>query len=431
MIQKNNTDCYTDDWKRTEPDHVVYLPKTENGSDGYADHFVVAVTPGGALLAMWTQSAAEGTRDSRVVFSRSLDGGESWTGPRLLAGTENGRGVPAMFGFPVMSPGGRIYCLYNKHKSIVDLGFRVTAVLGCHYSDDDGRNWTDGGVEFGYGRTSLDHPDPKVPCNCICWQGPVPDGSGRPLVTVTHVSSREVYPLSAPNAWGVRNADSQGQLMRFENIDQSPEPEDLIIRWLPGKEGQLRYPHAREPERSRGYCLFHEPSVVPLPDGRLFLQASSLSGHLIYSVSEDPDGEEWSKPLPLLYWDGGTALQHPIAPSPFYRLEDGRYLVFYHNHDGSLHGGLGPRDMRGRRPMFVAVGEFRPNGSQPIWFSEPKKLADTHGVGVGPQSLVWLAMYASLTEHKGKRIFWYPDRKHFLLGKVISDELLTDLRVPD
>ena len=42
MIQKNNTDCYTDDWKRTEPDHVVYLPKTENGSDGYADHFVVA-----------------------------------------------------------------------------------------------------------------------------------------------------------------------------------------------------------------------------------------------------------------------------------------------------------------------------------------------------------------------------------------------------
>ena len=194
---------------------------------------------------MWTQSAAEGTRDSRVVVSRSLDGGESWTGPRLLASTENGRGVPAMFGFPVMSPGGRIYCLYNKHKSIVDLGFRVTAVLGCHYSDDDGRNWTDGGGEFGYGRTSLDHPDPKVPCNCICWQGPVLDGSGRPLVTVTHVSSREVYPLSAPNAWGVRNADSQGQLMRFENIDQSPEPKDLIIRWLPGKEGQLRYPHLR------------------------------------------------------------------------------------------------------------------------------------------------------------------------------------------
>ena len=109
MIQEYNRDCYTDDWKRTEPDHVVYLPRTENGSDGYADHFVVAETPGGTLLAIWTQSATEGTRDSRVVFSRSLDGGESWTGPRLLAGTEDGKGVPAMFGFPVMSPKGRIF----------------------------------------------------------------------------------------------------------------------------------------------------------------------------------------------------------------------------------------------------------------------------------------------------------------------------------
>ena len=81
--------------------------------------------------------------------------------------------------------------------------------------------------------------------------------------------------------------------------------------------------------------------------------------------------------------------------------------------------------------MIVAVCEFRPEASQPIWFSEPRQLADTHGVGVGPQSLVWLAMYASLTEYQGRRIFWYPDRKHFLLGKVISDELLADLRVPE
>ncbi len=35
------------------------------------------------------------------------------------------------------------------------------------------------------------------------------------------------------------------------------------------------------------------------------------------------------------------------------------------------------------------------------------------------------------TEHPGKRVFWYPDRKHFLLGKVISDELLADMRVPE
>ena len=32
-----------------------------------------------------------------------------------------------------------------------------------------------------------------------------------------------------------------------------------------------------------------------------------------------------------------------------------------------------------------------------------------------------------LTEKDGKRILWYPDRKHFLLGKEIPDELLADM----
>jgi hypothetical protein len=39
----------------------------------------------------------------------------------------------------------------------------------------------------------------------------------------------------------------------------------------------------------------------------------------------------------------------------------------------------------------VAVGEYRPEVEQPIWFGAPRLLGDTHGVGVGPGDLVWLA----------------------------------------
>ena len=55
---------------------------------------------------------------------------------------------------------------------------------------------------------------------------------------------------------------------------------------------------------------------------------------------------------------------------------------------------------------------------------------DTQRVKVGVQGLTWLAMYASLTERDGRRIFWYADRKHFVVGKNIRDEMLADMHVP-
>ena len=41
-----------------------------------------------------------------------------------------------------------------------------------------------------------------------------------------------------------------------------------------------------------------------------------------------------------------------------------------------------------------------------------------------------MAMYYSLTERDGRRIFWYADRKHFVLGRELSDELLADMETP-
>ena len=40
------------------------------------------------------------------------------------------------------------------------------------------------------------------------------------------------------------------------------------------------------------------------------------------------------------------------------------------------------------------------------------------------------ATYVSLTEHAGRRVLWYPDRKSFLLGKLITDEMLDAMEVP-
>ena len=118
---------------------------------------------------------------------------------------------------------------------------------------------------------------------------------------------------------------------------------------------------------------------------------------------------------------------HPKSPEPIYRMADGRFLLFFHNHDGHAYGATGPWDMEARHPLFVSVGEFRPGAHQPIWFSRPRLLCDTEFVGVGLAGLTWLAMYAGYTESNGKRIFWYPDRKHFLLGTSRMRRLATCL----
>ena len=430
-MQTQPYDCYTDDWQRTEPDLVVHLPGTPHGSDGYADHFLVSATPGGDLLAIWTTSSIEGAENARVVFARSEDDGRTWTSPRKIAGRDDEGGEMTEFGFPVISRSGRIYCYYNVSTGIYDVGTRLTAVLGCHVSDDDGRTWQDSGVITEFGRIDNDHPDPKVPCNCIVWQKPTRDAKDRPIVALTHASSLEKFPLSAPNFHGSTMGDGQGQLMRFDNIDESPDPADVKITWLP-PQNVLRHPIGPlyPLENARGYSQFHEPSTALLPDGRLFVPASTICGFLIYSVSQDADGQRWRKPEVLRYMDHGAPLQHPIAPAPIFSLADGRFLIFYHAHDGTKHGGLSPRDLRGRRPTCLSVGEFRPDAHQPVWFSQPKQLCDTHGIGLGPGTLVWLAQYSSLTEHNGQRVYWYPDRKHFLLGRYITDDWLADLKVP-
>ncbi len=416
--------CYCDEWKRTQPDYAIYLPQIPFGDDGYNDHLMVEYTPGGAHLAIWTQGSREGARNLRVVSSRSNDGGETWTTPQVVAGDDGIPGLVSCFGFPVISDRGRIYCFYTKNLGPIDGGHYFTGVLRSLYSDDDGITWNSGSVDIHHRRRQFDHPDPNVGCKCVVWQKPIRDAAGRWVVGFTRWSSQAVFPK--PKAGF--HLDSSSEIMRFDNINEGPLPGDIQITWLPDGE-PIRVPCPIEPESYRGYSLGEEPSIVLLPDSRLFLVMRTVTGRIWYSVSSD-DGASWRAPEVLKYRDGGAEMLHPKAPCPIYGLRDGRFVLFFHNHDGFSYGANGPWDMNARRPLFIAAGEFRNGAYQPIWFSSPKLVCDTQAVGVGPESLIWLAMYSSLTERDGQRIFWYPDRKHFLLGRCITDGWLQDMKPP-
>ncbi len=53
---------------------------------------------------------------------------------------------------------------------------------------------------------------------------------------------------------------------------------------------------------------------------------------------------------------------------------------------------------------------------------------DNDGVPLGPLGRHDLAVYTSYTEVAGERVLWYPERKFFLLGKRITNKMLTDMK---
>ena len=213
--------------------------------------------------------------------------------------------------------------------------------------------------------------------------------------------------------------------MRFENIDDDPRPEGVEISYSAWGPRALRVGHYLNPMLS----IAQEPSLVRLPDERLFCVMRTMSGYIWYSTSDD-DGATWSHAAPLLRQDFGDPILEPLCCCPMYQLTDGRYVLLHHNNDGRFEGSSPEDSDVHRRPAFIALGEFRPDAQQPLWFSRSKLLMDNHGERIGPRKRIDIGVYPSMTNRGGNDVLWHPERKFFLLGKRITAEWLADLEVP-
>ena len=406
----------------TQPDYVVFMPQVteERVTDTGNEHFLVFDGPDGSLMAIWTQSTAEAQPDQHIVFARSDDEGKTWSMPGVIAGPARmGQGNIASWAFPMTSKRGRIYVIYNQHVGKFDTIFHITGRMDGIYSDDNGRTWSKPQT-IPMRRTCWDNPDSSYPANWICWQKPLRlTEDGRYLAGFTRWVSDAVSKPPA-KSWTAR--ESVVEFMRFENIDENPEPAQLQVSWLATDRDALRVPH---PDY-RQVSVVQEPSIVKLPDGRLFCVMRTRAGSPYWTQSRD-DGQTWSKPAQLLCKDGGEPLRHPLSPCPIYDVGgntagSGRYVLFIHNHDGHYMG-YGPDDTGfHRRPVFVVHGRFQKRAHQPVWFDEPKLFMEHQGVALGApgtKGRLDMALYSSFTVRKGRAVLWYPDRKFFLLGRNI------------
>ncbi len=411
--------------QRTQPDYVVYRPKSVDGStfDTGNEHFLVFDGLDGSLMAIWTQSSYEGAGDHRIIFARSQDEGVMWSPPQRVVGPDRpGEGRMASWGFPLVSQSGRIYILWNQYQGIDDVVHQHTGTMDGCYSDDMGRTWSIPQT-IPMKRSPHDHTDPGVPSNWIVWQKPIRDLEGRWFTGFTRWISKAVRTPPHNKTWTAW--ESAVEFMRFENIDDGPEPKDIRIAYSAWGDEALRVPHYANPMLS----VAQEPSLVRLPDERLFCVMRTMSGYIWYSLSND-DGLTWCNPRPLLRRDHGLPILEPLCCCPIYEYEPGRYVLLHHNNDGRLNGREPEETSKNRRPAFIALGEYRPKAEQPIWFSDSKELMDNDGIGIGPLNRLDTGVYPSVTHRDGNFVLWHPDRKFFLLGKRIAPEWLADLEAP-
>ena len=399
----------------TKPDFVVFVPEaTDTGvNDTGNEHFLVFDGPDRSLMAVWTQSSAETQPDQHLAFARSADDGKTWSKPRIIAGPKKpGDGHMASWGYPLVSKKGRIYILYSQHIGRVDNFPHHTGWLHGICSDDNGATWSKP-QNIPIARSINDNPDPTMPPNMLCWQKPLRLGKdGKYFAGFTQWTSFAVC-KNPTKSW--ISADSRVEFMRFENVDDNPAPQDLKIIWFMANEKSLAVPFPGYPAVSA--C--QEPTVVKLPDGRLFCVMRTASGSPFWSVSSDI-GETWTPPRRLLRKDGGEPLRHPLSPCPMYDVGgneagSGRYALFIHGHE----------DHQNRRPIYLVPGHFQAGAEQPVWFEEPKLFMDHDGVSLGKPGTngrLDLALYSSFTVHNGQPVLWYPERKFFLLGRIIGNE---------
>ncbi len=429
------------DVERTKPDYHVYVPGSFDGAtiDCLNEHFLVFEGRNNQLMALWTQSpyptcCKSILQKNRIVFSRSNDEGATWENPTLLTGSWdiNDESL-SNWAFPLVSDSGRIYVIYSRYTGKPGWIRMHTGIMEGIYSDDDGKSWSSP-EQIIMPLSPYDDPTGEVPSEWIVWQKPIKDLKGNYFTGYTRWANPKKSVLKEKKAWTW--IDSVCEFMRFTNIAEDPEVKDIKIEYSAWGEKSLKIPRYIGPNIS----VAQEPSLVRLPDDRLFCVMRSCTGYIWWSQSMD-DGYNWTTPQPLLYKDFSDPILNSLSPDPIYRLSDGKYMMLFHHSSGrdnkcTINDEAYPRD-----PLYVSIGEFRPNAQQPLWFSDPKVFMSTDGIC--PDGLPnvqgnpmynpdqCLSMYASFTSRNGEDILWYPERKFFLLGKKIVKALFEGMHAPN
>ncbi len=296
--------------------------------EGYCDQpYIVKTDDGAWLMTVTTGAGVEGASGQHVVSRRSFDRGESWQDVLDISPPD----LPeSSYSVLYKTKYGRIYCFYNYNADNLravkaddppyggGLCCRVDTQghFGFKYSDDHGKSWSDKYYDIPQRRFEVDRMNPYGGEILFFWN------VGKPLELENEVYV-PIYKIRAFGEGFMRY--SEGALLHSDNIGSERDPERLNWETLPDGDIGIRASHEVS-------VISEEHSFVPLSDGSVFCVFRTVSGHPWCAYSRDKC-HTFSQPE-LMRYANGRLMKHPRAANFIWKLDNGRYVYWFHNHGG-------------------------------------------------------------------------------------------------
>jgi len=224
--------------------------------EGYCDQPYVVITKDGSwLCTLTTGPGHEGATGEHMVSTLSKDQGRTWS---PLVAIEPGDGPESSYGVPVITPGGRVYVIYDYNGDRIEKldGKKIRAdMLGWYvfkYSDDNGLTWSKERYRIPMRQSACDLANQ--------WQGKVQVfwGIDKPNV----VEGCVYFAFTKLGRYMLEKGE--GWFYRSDNLLTEPDPAKIRWEMLPDGDHGLRAPEFGSVQE--------EHNLVPLAGGKMRVQ---------------------------------------------------------------------------------------------------------------------------------------------------------------
>ena len=355
------------DWR--DYSHASVIP-----SENYADQpYIIRMKDGGWLCTITTGPGDESQTGQHIVSTTSYDQGKTWS--NLVSVEPSVGDRMTSWSNMYVAPSGRIYVFYNYSK-IRKGNISMVGAYCFKYSDDNAKTWSQQRYEIPIRETRLDHRSP-YPKDYRCgWSIDDPIfKDGKLYIAFSKICSLPQQPDSSK--W----KDSGAVVLESDNIASEQDPAKIRWKTLPEGDMEICNPAYQDKCPQRVQTEFNLESLTA--PGNLHLVCRTTLGFAMDTYSRD-GGRTWSDLLPMTYSpDGSQVMKTPRACPRIWRDSRGRYLFWFHNHDGA-YGNIGSHrkgsgfeclEFPTRNPVWISGG-IEKEGK--IHWSQPELLLYEH-----------------------------------------------------